>query len=160
MTHDIFLSCSKSDRSLADALCHHLEEIGIRCWIAPRNVSLGEDWTGAIAGAIQDCSGMVMLYSSGSLESRHVKSEVRAAFDHGRVIIPVRLSDIMPTGGFDHLLGSSHWIDAFPKSLSHWVTPRDPNRFGSSTSLPWRYGHFTPRKKKARWAEMKIGNCC
>jgi TIR domain len=31
----VFISHSSKDRETADAICAHLESIGINCWIAP-----------------------------------------------------------------------------------------------------------------------------
>ncbi len=36
MAHDVFISHSTSDRAVADAMCSRLEQVGVRCWIAPR----------------------------------------------------------------------------------------------------------------------------
>jgi len=120
MSHDIFISYSKGEKKSASALCHHLEQEGVRCWIAPRDVEPGADWTDSISEAIENSKALLVIFSDESAASRHVKSEVRSAFDHGKILVPVRVSDIQPTGGFDHLLGTSHWVDAFPKPLSKY----------------------------------------
>jgi len=120
MPHDIFISYSKSDKTQADALCHHLEGEGFRCWIAPRDVEPGTDWTDSISKAIEGSEALLILFSDKSADSRHVKSEVRSAFDRGKILVPMRVSNVQPTGGFDHLLGTSHWVDAFPKPLDKY----------------------------------------
>jgi len=120
MPHDVFISYSKEDKTSANALCHHLEEDGIRCWIAPRDVEVGTDWTDSISDAIENARVHLVIFSDKSAKSRHVKSEVRSAFDRGKILVPIRVSNIQPTGGFDHLLGTSHWVDAFPKPLHQY----------------------------------------
>ena len=120
MPHDVFISHSKGDKTSADALCHHLEDEGIRCWIAPRDVEPGSDWTDSISEAIEESKVLLVLFSGESADSRHVKSEVRSAFDRGKTLVPVRVSNIQLSGGFDHLLGTSHWVDAFPKPLHQY----------------------------------------
>lgn len=117
MKTDVFLSYSTADRSSAEALCHHLEQAGIRCWMAPRDVPAGVDWPDAISAAIEDATVFVVVFTSDTATSRHVKSEVRQAFDAEKIIVPVRLAPVKPTGGYDHLLGNSHWIDTFPDGL-------------------------------------------
>lgn len=47
---DVFISYSSKDKSVADAVCHVLEENKIACWISPRDVIAG----GGICGS--DCS--------------------------------------------------------------------------------------------------------
>ena len=42
MAHDAVISYSSRDKLQADAICNRLESRGIRCWIAPRDVGLGE----------------------------------------------------------------------------------------------------------------------
>lgn len=66
-------------------------EEGIRCWIAPRDVEPGADWTDSISEAIENSNVLLVIYSDESAESRHVKSEVRSAFDRGKTLVPERL---------------------------------------------------------------------
>ena len=49
MPHDVFVSYSADDKPTADAVCATLENKGIRCWIAPRDILPGVDWGGAIS---------------------------------------------------------------------------------------------------------------
>ena len=53
MAHDVFISYSKNDKATADAVCHALEADGIRCWVAPRDVSPGLSWKQSIVDAIR-----------------------------------------------------------------------------------------------------------
>ena len=38
MNHNVFISHSSHDKEIANAICHYLEDGGIRCWIAPRDI--------------------------------------------------------------------------------------------------------------------------
>lgn len=51
MEHRVFISHSSADRHIASAICHYLEESGIRCWIAPRDIDT-IDWAGSIMRAL------------------------------------------------------------------------------------------------------------
>ena len=42
-THDVFLSYSSQDKTWADAACAVLERQRIRCWIAPRDITPGDE---------------------------------------------------------------------------------------------------------------------
>ena len=53
MAHDVFISYSHHDKPTADAVCAKLEEDGIRCWYAPRDIQPGADWAGSIVHAIE-----------------------------------------------------------------------------------------------------------
>jgi hypothetical protein len=48
MAHDVFLSYAAQDKPTADAVCARLEQQGIRCWIAPRDILPGRDWRTSI----------------------------------------------------------------------------------------------------------------
>ena len=48
MAHDIFLSYSSADAPAANAMCAALENKGIKCWIAPRDIAPGSHWGGSI----------------------------------------------------------------------------------------------------------------
>ena len=48
----VFISYASQDKTVADAVCVALENAGVGCWIAPRNVVPGESYAGAIVHAI------------------------------------------------------------------------------------------------------------
>ena len=45
MAHQVFISYAYKDKPVADAVCAVLESEAIRCWIAPRDVLPGADYT-------------------------------------------------------------------------------------------------------------------
>ena len=47
MKADVFISHSSKDKHVADAICAVLERRGLRCWIAPRDVTPGASWGAA-----------------------------------------------------------------------------------------------------------------
>ena len=42
MAH-VFISYEKTDKAVAEQICQYLEEQGLQCWIAPRNVLAGKE---------------------------------------------------------------------------------------------------------------------
>ena len=48
----------------ADAVCAKLEERGIRCWIAPRDILPGADYAASIISGIDSAKIMVLIFSS------------------------------------------------------------------------------------------------
>ena len=112
MAHDVFISYSKSDKTTADALCNALESEGIRCWIAPRDVLPGVDWSGSIVHAIGSSRVMVLVFSSHANASPHVQREVHRAFDKGLTVIPFRVEEVAPSEGLVFFIGPVHWLDA------------------------------------------------
>jgi hypothetical protein len=108
----IFISHSSKDKLVADAICARLENQGIRCWIAPRDVNPGRDYSDQIEEALERSSVFVTVISSGSNSSRHVKSEIDRAFSLGHVIVPFRVENIELDKGLAYYLSKTHWLDA------------------------------------------------
>lgn len=69
MAHDVFISYSTKDKVIADAICANLENRGIRCWIAPRDILPGKKWGGSIIEAIERSKILVLVLSSNSNKS-------------------------------------------------------------------------------------------
>ena len=52
MSHDVFISHAAADKAIADAITQTLEDGGVQCWIAPRDIRPGDTWGGSIVKAI------------------------------------------------------------------------------------------------------------
>jgi len=117
VAHDVFISYSIKDRLLADALCHKLEEDQIRCWIAPRDISPGGSWAGEIADAIPHSKIMILVFSANANASKQVLREVELAITNNLTVIPMKIEDVIPTGGMSYYLSTTHWIDAIGKKF-------------------------------------------
>jgi hypothetical protein len=59
MHHDVFISHSSKDKDIANTVCEKLEENDIKCWIAPRDIQPGDDWSTTIIRAIKKSKIMV-----------------------------------------------------------------------------------------------------
>jgi hypothetical protein len=105
---------------MADAVCSALENAGIRCWIAPRDVLPGKEWGEAIVDAIGGSRIMVLIFSSASNKSQQVLREVERAVNKNVIIIPFRIEDVLPTKSMEYFLYSTHWLDALtPETKKH-----------------------------------------
>lgn len=93
-------------------MCHYLENKGIRCWYAPRDVAPGADWAEAIVKAINAAKVFVVIYSVDSNNSKQVMREVTAAADTNCEIIPFKISTQEMNSNFAYYLNSVHWLDA------------------------------------------------
>lgn len=112
MAHDVFISHSSKDKTVADAVCAKLEESGIRCWVAPRDILPGQEYAGAIVNAIQECRVMVVVFSQKSNSSKQVLREVEMAVNKDKTILPFRIEKIVPSGSMEFYLCVPHWLDA------------------------------------------------
>jgi protein-histidine pros-kinase len=114
MSADVFISHSNKDKTIAEAICHRLEANGIRCWIAPRDIQFGSDWTEGITQGISSCKVFVLVFSDSANASDHVRREVAKAFSLGLAVIPFRTEDVAPNRSLSYFLETVHWLDAFP----------------------------------------------
>ena len=112
MAHDVFISYSTKDKTVADALCATIEARGIPCWIAPRNIAYGSDYGEAIVDGINESRVMVLVFSSNANTSPHIKREVDRAVSKGLTIIPIRIEDVAPTRALEYYISPVHWLDA------------------------------------------------
>jgi hypothetical protein len=112
MAPDAFISYANEDRVVADAACASLEGRGIRCWIAPRDVSPGMYYAQAIIRAIKESRVMVLVFSSSANRSHHVVREAEQAVRAGIPIIPFRIDATSPDEMLNYYVGPQHWLDA------------------------------------------------
>ncbi|MDR2916581.1 MAG: toll/interleukin-1 receptor domain-containing protein [Tannerella sp.] len=118
MAHEVFISHSSKDKLTADAICHALEQSGVSCWIAPRDVRPGHDYPAEIIYGIENCKLMVLIFSESSNNSRFVYAEIERAFSKGKMIIPYRISQVEMNRNLELILSGKHWIDAYPNDRS------------------------------------------
>ena len=117
MAHDVFISYSSKDKPTADATCASLEAKGIRCWIAPRDITPGADWGEAIIDGINGARVFVLVFSSNANASQQIKREVERAVNHGLPIIPLRIEDVQPGKSLEYFLSMPHWLNALTPPL-------------------------------------------
>lgn len=115
MNHDIFISYSSKQKSVADSVCHYLEENGFKCWMAPRDIPVGSDYGDLIEEAIKTSKVVVLVFSQAASISKWVKGEINVAFTEDKPILPFRIDETEIKGGFRVMLNQMHWIDAFPQ---------------------------------------------
>jgi hypothetical protein len=117
MSHDAFISYSSRDKATADATCAALETSGVRCWIAPRDITPGIEWGEAIIDGINQSRVLVLIFSANANESPQIRREIERAVGKGIPIIPFRIQDIAPTRSLEYFIGAVHWLDALTPPL-------------------------------------------
>jgi hypothetical protein len=83
----VFISHSSKDRSIADAICNQLEAAGIPCWIAPRDIEVGSDWTRGIMEGIARCRVFVLVFSDHANDSEHVGEHFKPGARKSRGVV-------------------------------------------------------------------------
>lgn len=107
----LFVSHAAVDKLFADALVHKLEQNGLRCWYAPRDIDPGAAWPAAISRAIRECPVMLLVFSASSNSSDEISRELALAAESHSLVIPVRLDDVEPHESLAYHLSGRHWLD-------------------------------------------------
>lgn len=112
MGRDVFVCHASEDADVATRAVAALEERGVTCWIAPRDVAVGASYMRAIVEAIDGCRLFLFLHSSHSDASGHVARELERAVARGVGIVPVRLDATTMGQEAAYAVGSLQWFDA------------------------------------------------
>jgi len=113
----IFISYASADAAIATALVDRLENAGLACWMAPRNVTPGALYADEIVRAINDSSLVVLVLSAHSVASVHVGKELERASSKGRRIIALRTDTTALPPAFEYFLSESQWIEVGPGGI-------------------------------------------
>ncbi len=117
MRYDVFISYKSQSINVVKAIAHILENDGIRCWYAPRdldNHSAGKDFDDKIFEAISNSQLLVVVLSNAALGSEWVKAEVTLGLKQKKLVIPYVVSELLVENGLRLRLENKHWIDAYP----------------------------------------------
>jgi TolB-like protein len=107
----VFISYASQDAAVANAVVETLEEHGIQCWIAPRNVAPGSQYADEIVAAINEAKVLVLVLSEHAIASPHVGREIERAASKRRRIIVLRTDAAPLIRSFEYFLSESQWID-------------------------------------------------
>src|SRR5215212_243764 len=120
---DIFVSYASPDRDVAFRIVAFLEEQGISCWVAPRDVGPGVDYGQAIIDGIEQSRALVLILSDQSNDSMFVKKEVERAVSKTKPVLPVRIREVTPSGSLEFFISSAQWVDAFRSPMEQHLLP-------------------------------------
>jgi hypothetical protein len=94
-----------------------LEENGVRCWVAPRDVVPGREYAQSIVEAIGGSRLTVLVFSAHANSSPHVRRELERTASHGILILPFRVEDVVPAPSVEYFISDAHWLDAMTPPL-------------------------------------------
>jgi TIR domain-containing protein/uncharacterized protein DUF4328 len=130
----VFISHASEDRDVAEAVCDAIEARGVRCWIAPRDITPGQDYAEALYEAIVECRALVLVLSERSVASQQVLREVEQALRDSDPIIPFRIDDAQLPPGLQFRIGKADWLAGSTVDLSSQIgmlADRMQAQFGS-----------------------------
>ena len=171
MSHDAFISYSSHDKAAADAACAALEASGIRCWIAPRDITPGSEWGEAIIDGINKIRALILIFSGSANDLPQISRKVERAVHKGiPIIIPLRIEDIAPTRSLEYFIDTVHWLDALTPPLeAHLrrpvdsvkallqIDPAPPQIVSRRPSLPLRPGRARGLQARDRGGDRRRG---
>lgn len=112
MGHDVFISYSSKDASVADLVCRGIESAGTRCWIASRDIVASAEYAEQIVGALQTSRVFLLIFSSSSNASKEVLREIGVAEKLDLPIVLLRIEQTLPARGLAYYLNNLNWLDA------------------------------------------------
>jgi len=159
-SYDIFISYSSKNKNVADAIVADLEQHGIKCWYAPRDIMPGQEWVSAIKEGIEASKALVLIYTDESNSSRQVMNEVALAFNAGKTIVPFKLTKEQMNSELEYYLTRVHWMDAVSAPLNAHI--RELREYLSiilshpHEEVPKLDGGREKKKKIKKWAIIGV----
>lgn len=96
--YSCFISYSSHDEPLAQRLRADLRDKEVRCWFAPEDLKIGDEFRSVIDASIQRHDRLLLILSEYSVQSRWVQKEVETAFEKEHkenriVLFPIRIDE-------------------------------------------------------------------
>ena len=146
---DIFVSYASPDRDVAFRIVGFLEEQGVTCWVAPRDVPPGVEYGHAIISGIEQCRALVLILSDESNDSQFVRKEVERAVSKIKPVLPVRIREVTPSGSLEFFISSAQWVDAWKSPMEQHLLPLVAaiKSLGQPGAAPVRSSALPPRRR-------------
>ena len=97
----VFLSYGKDDTNAATIVHEGLKNMGIDCFFAPDDLSVGQDFRIKLMEKIKSCATIVVLISQHYHTSVYTDQELGIALGLDKRIIPICLDETIPYGFLD-----------------------------------------------------------
>ena len=96
--HSVFISYSSLDQELASQVYRDLKGNGVRCFFAPEDLRIGDQFRQRIEEAIHLRDKLLLILSQSSVQSTWVQDEVETALERERrenrlVLFPIRIDE-------------------------------------------------------------------
>jgi hypothetical protein len=121
MVRVAFISHASEDAGIAATITDYLEKNGVSCWIAPRDLTPGREYSSEIVDGIESSAVFVLVLSENANESIFVKREVERAVSKGKPVFPIRVREVMPSRSLELFISSEHWIDAWKPPMEKYL---------------------------------------
>src|SRR4051812_47055698 len=88
-TSDAFVSYARRDQEFVRRLSDALQREGLKLWVDAEDIPTSTDWRSALARGIEGSRAVIVVLSPDAIASQQVGSELVAARECGKRIIPV-----------------------------------------------------------------------
>jgi hypothetical protein len=110
---DVFICYAPLDVAIAENICGFLENEKISSWLALRDLAAGDDVAAMTETAIDACPVLVLILSHEANGSPEVQNQVERALQAEKILIPLRIENVTPTGRMEASLRHRFRHDAF-----------------------------------------------
>jgi TPR repeat protein/serine/threonine protein kinase len=111
--HTVFICYSSADKTVALDACKELERVGIKCWVAQRDMMAGQHYNSQITEAIRRAKAFILVLSRNSDRSIDVLREVELAAHIRLPLLAFRIEDFEPGYDLGRVLSAEHWLNAY-----------------------------------------------
>ena len=119
---EIFISYSSADIEQATTVRTVLEKNNLSCWMAPRDIPGGSNYTKEIPIAIRNCTVFLLILSGNAQNSHWVLKELDSAVNCGKVILPFMVEDCNLNDEFNFLLTGAQRYSAYQRKAEAMET--------------------------------------
>lgn len=150
----VFISYSVKNQKLANELCAYLEQTGVPCWIAPRDIPSASNYAGEITRAIKAADDVLLVYSKDSSKSVHVKNEINLAINNAKSILPYCIDNSPYDDDLEYYLSSRQKIVSYgdiPKDFAlirHALAPHHPETVAPPAAAATGKPETTPKRNR------------
>lgn len=147
----IFLSHSSKEYTIAEDLCHMLEERGHQCFLAPRDIRSGYEYAEEIIDGIERSEVMLLLLSEAANNSPHVLREIERAVSKKIKIVVYPLEQVNLSKSMEYFLMSHQWVNtAANASHAEIISHIEALAVGNEVSCGPEKSKENSKKKRAQ----------
>jgi hypothetical protein len=112
-----FISHASVDAGLAQQLCARLELQGVRCWIAPRDVTPGQPYSSEIVRGIETTGALILLATPAAVSSENVLNELEQAHRLQKTLLTVMVGKPQISRQLSYYIARLHWVEMSGASM-------------------------------------------
>ena len=148
--YDVFISYSHLDSQLANSIYSKLNNAGLRCFLAEKDIAASELWEDKIRESLRSSHRILLLITPNSKNSPWVVAEAGAAWALGKQLIPALAyvkTDELITPISSHQARLVHTPEQIEKScpriICRWLNCKWKHKWTMARSKRWRYRLFS-----------------